>query len=83
MDKLTTALIAAAVGLGLLAARNARGSQPDAQTDAQASPAPPSPTSQANLRQADQGMVVMRNDPLDNDMVVHSPFDGDRGIVRQ
>jgi hypothetical protein len=31
----------------------------------------------------DEGMVIRRNEPIDNGIAVHSPFQGDPGIVAQ
>ena len=74
MDRLTTGLIVAAVAIGMLANRDARrsGSKAVAALDG-AQPAPAT---------MDQGMVVLRNGPIDNGMVVRSPFKGDQGITR-
>ena len=78
MGKLTTALIGVAVAIGLLAARGAR------KGTKQVSPAPPEPNAAAKGGggSATSGIVILRNDPIDNGIAVRSPFDGDRGIVR-
>ena len=81
MDRLTTGLIVAAVAIGMLANRDARrsGSKAVAALDgAQPAPTPRKPAAET----MDQGMVVLRNGPIDNGMVVRSPFKGDQGITR-
>ena len=80
MDRLTGGLILAAVALGVLAARDAR--RPTARMDApqvtiSGTQTPPRPAAGG-----DQGMVILRPEPIDNGMIVRSPFGEDNGIVR-
>ena len=81
MDRITTGLIIAAVAIGVLSSQDARRSS-DPETRGAETPRPtPPPPAGAVPKHADQGMIVMRNDHLDDGMAVHSPFDGDRGIT--
>ncbi len=80
MDRLTGILVGLAVGLGLLAARDAR----RAKKADRLSPAtqPPAPRADASgARSIDPGMVIVRNDHIDDGMVVRSPFNGDPGMT--
>ena len=76
MDRLTGALIAAALAIGAIALRGARrGTQ---------SPEPPPegpPAGTSLSGQHDRG-IVLRNGPIDDGIAVRSPFRGDAGIVR-
>ena len=82
MGKLTGSLIVGAIALGVLAVRNAgRAIAGDG-----AGPPQDSPASQPGNRGGhtlDEGMVIRRNEPIDNGIAVHSPFQGDPGIVAQ
>lgn len=80
MDRLTKVLVGLAVGLGLLAARDARRAK---QAGVVPSPAQPpwAPPPKGDDRKRDAGMVVLRNEPIDDAMVVRPPFNGDPGIV--
>ena len=81
MKRLTGGLIVAAVALGALAVRNARRALRQQEDEVTLAPAP-QPAAGARPPR-DDSMVIRRNEPLDNGIAVHSPFDGDRGIVRQ
>lgn len=82
MDKLTLGLVAAAAALGFFATRDARKAQGSvAPVDAGFQPER-QPRQPAGRAMEDDGMVVLRNDPIDDGMVVRSPFDGDRGIAK-
>ena len=78
--KLTTALIAAALALYAFGARNGRtssstgGAGKSAKADAR-----PEPSKSANI---DPGMVILRNDHIDDGIAIRSPFGGDPGIAR-
>ena len=82
MDRLTTILIIVAVAIAVLAARDAR--RPQSAAAAESEPAQPVRTPPAGRpsQGIDDGMVILRNDPIDNGMLVRSPFDEDPGIVR-
>jgi hypothetical protein len=80
MKKLTGGLLVAAVALGILAARNARRVLSGEDTEQQAPPPAPQPAT-GNRQPQDQGMIIQRNEPLDNGIAVHSPFQGDPGIA--
>ncbi len=89
MDRLTTLLIGLAVGLGLLAARDARkgrrarASQEQAVSDSNSAPRAMAAEAQPPTQAASAvGGVVLRNDHIDDGIAVRSPFDGDRGITR-
>lgn len=78
MSKLAPALVGVAIAIGLLAARAARKApQP------QHVPAAPPEGAKKPEGAPSSGMVVLRNGPIDNGIAVHSPFDGDRGIVHR
>ena len=82
MGKLTGVLVVAAMALGVLAVRNARraiaGEGAGYPQDS-----PPSPPRTTGGHTLDEGIVIRRNEPLDNGIAVHSPFQGDPGIVAQ
>lgn len=82
MDRLTRGLIVVAFAIGLMAARSARRrsedqrqAAPQAQTPRE-EPRPSSPVKHG------QGMVILRNEHLDDGIAVRSPFNGDRGIAQ-
>ncbi len=79
MDKLTTGLIAVAAAIGLIALRDAR--QRAAQDAPQGSGTSPVPPARPKATDIDPGMVILRNDHIDDGMAVRSPFKGDPGIV--
>ena len=82
MDKWTLGLIAVAAALGFFASRDARkahGSVSAVASGSHLESKSPSSVSRANT---DDGMVVLRNEPLDDGMVVRSPFDGDQGMAK-
>jgi hypothetical protein len=77
MDKVTIGLIAIAAAIGWLAARDAR---------ARAAAMPVQITSTPRhdpKRTGDDRGVVLRNESVDDNMAVQSPFDADRGMVRR
>ena len=82
MDRLTAALIAVGVGIGVLAMRQARRSERPAAALPTATDAPVGSGRQGAERSGDNGMVVLRNEPIDNGMVVRSPFNEDPGMLR-
>ncbi len=80
MDRLTGGLILVAVALGVLAARDAR--RPAARMDAPQATTSGAWTPTRPAAGGDQGMVILRPEPIDNGMIVRSPFGEDNGIVR-
>jgi hypothetical protein len=79
MDKLTTGLIAVAAAIGLVALRDAR--QRAAQAAPQGSGTSSLPPARPQAGDIDPGMVILRNDHIDDGIAVQSPFKGDPGIV--
>jgi len=80
MDRLTGGLILVAVALGVLAARDAR--RPAAGTETLRAAISGTQTPPRPAAGADQGMVILRPEPIDDGMIVRSPFGGDDGIAR-
>lgn len=80
MDRLTRILVGLAVGLGLLAARDARRAKKAQPTVPPSQPPVPSPKGPGRAS-GDDGMVIMRNEHIDDGIVVRSPFNGDPGMV--
>ncbi len=82
MGKLTGGLVVTAMALGVLAVRNMRrASAGNGAGPPQDSPA--SPPGKRGGHTLDEGMVIRRDEPIDNGIAVHSPFQGDPGIVAQ
>lgn len=79
MDRLTGGLILVAVALGVLAARDAR--RPVAGTETLRAATSGAQTATRPAAGGDQGMVILRPEPIDDGMIVRSPFDGDNGIM--
>ena len=85
MGRLTKLLLLGAAAVGLLVVRN-RGraeeaEMPDAARQGGTRGAPDGvPAADGKVA---RGMVVMRNDHIDDGMVVRSPFQGDPGMVRK
>ena len=67
--KLTTALITAAVALYALARRRS-------------DTAPAAPAANPSATSVDPGMVILRNEHIDDGIAVRPSFAGDPGIVR-
>ncbi len=82
MDKLTFGLVAAAAALGFFATRDARKTQGSVTPVAAGLQPEPPPRQLVGRATEDDGMVVLRNDPIDDGMIVRSPFDGDRGMAK-
>ncbi len=80
MRKLTGGLIVAAMALGVLGVRNARRAMASDGAGQDSAASPPGNRAGHTL---DEGMVIRRNEPIDNGIAVHSPFQGDPGIVAQ
>ena len=80
MGKLTGGLIVAAMAFGVLAMRNARRA---IAGDGAGQDSPASPPGNRGGHTLDEGMVIRRNEPIDNGIAVHSPFQGDPGIMAQ
>ena len=81
MDRLTGGLLIVAVGIGLLAARDARRSGGRERMEQQAKSRMPPPSPKAAAERSDSGMAILRNDHVDDGMAVRSPFKGDPGIT--
>ena len=82
MDRLTIGLIIVAVAIGMLASRDARRSIQNVALARDGLQPTATPEVKPEPKAMDQDMVVLRNDHIDDGMVVHVPFDGDPGIVR-
>ena len=80
MRKLTGGLIVGAMALGLLAVRYAHRAVAGDGAGQDSAVSPPANRAGHTL---DEGMVIRRNEPIDNGIAVHSPFQGDPGIVVQ
>ena len=80
MGKLTGGLIVGAMALGVLAVRHVRRAMAGDGTEQDSAASPPRNRAGHTL---DEGMVIRRNEPIDNGIAVHSPFQGDPGIVAQ
>ena len=83
MDKLTIGLISVAAAIGLISARGARSSSTQSPVAGTGAGTPSASPDEPPRRDIDPGMAVLRNDHIDDGMVVRSPFDGDRGLARR
>jgi hypothetical protein len=83
MDKLTIGLISVAAAIGLISARGARSSSTQSPVAGRAVYTPSASPAEPPARDIDPGITVLRNDHIDEGMVVRSPFDGDRGMARR
>ena len=81
MDRLTLGLVAVAVALGLLGSRDARRSRQNTSVMRDGVQPAAAPEAKREAEKMDQGMVVLRNDHIDDGIAVRVPFDGDDGIV--